>query len=146
VNIAFPPLRERREYIPALVAHFLDEEAMAVAPEAMDMLRRMEWPGNVRELAMTVANLKGVCRNRIVTRETVERITGAVSAAAAPREDEEFLTYRDFKKRVLEAAEREYFSSLLCAVEHNIAQAARTAGMHRKNLYGKLKQLGLRKE
>lgn len=141
VNISLPPLRERREDIPALVAHFLDRAQMAVAPDAMEMLCRMDWPGNVRELSMVVTNLKGICRNRIVTRESVERVTGAASAPASPANG--FPTYQEFKKRLLEGAEREYFSSLLRAADNNIAQAARRAGMHRKNLYEKLKQLGL---
>src|SRR5262249_36263518 len=55
--IHVPPLRERREDIPALVAHFLkqltqkwDKRDVTVSPEAVESLIRYPWPGNVREL------------------------------------------------------------------------------------------------
>jgi two-component system response regulator PilR (NtrC family) len=55
--IHLPPLRERREDIPLLVAHFLQKfgkdlgkEVRGVAPEAMAVLERYHWPGNIREL------------------------------------------------------------------------------------------------
>jgi len=57
IPIQLPPLRERREDIPLLVAHFLQKfgkdlgkEARGVAPEAMIVLERYHWPGNIREL------------------------------------------------------------------------------------------------
>src|SRR4051812_34924112 len=64
VPIHVPPLRERREDIPSLVAHFLNvltsREGVApraVAPEAVDRLAQLEWPGNVRELRNTIERL-----------------------------------------------------------------------------------------
>jgi transcriptional regulator with PAS, ATPase and Fis domain len=53
VNIALPPLRERLEDVPLLVAHFLEASgagAAALSEEALGVLRRHSWPGNVREL------------------------------------------------------------------------------------------------
>ncbi len=56
VSIAMPPLRERREDIPALVAHFLDRfnkenrRQLKITAEAMQVLAQCYWPGNVREL------------------------------------------------------------------------------------------------
>src|SRR5256714_4158472 len=57
IPIQLPPLRERREDIPLLVAHFLQKfgkdlgkQARGVAPEAMIVLERYHWPGNIREL------------------------------------------------------------------------------------------------
>jgi DNA-binding NtrC family response regulator len=52
-------------------------------------------------------------------------------------------TYKEFKSRVLYVAEKEYFQTLLGASGGNIAQAARHAGMDRKNFYEKLKQLDI---
>lgn len=55
VSITLPPLRERREDVPALVAHFIDRynkengRQLKVAPEAMKVLTSCHWPGNVRE-------------------------------------------------------------------------------------------------
>jgi two-component system, NtrC family, response regulator HydG len=63
--IVVPPLRERREDIPALVAHFLAEArrrspgspVRSIAPDALEMLASARWPGNVRELASVVERL-----------------------------------------------------------------------------------------
>ena len=61
VNIHLPPLRERREDIPLLVAHFLEKlagenkcEIKSFTPEAMEYLTAYEWPGNVRQLENVV--------------------------------------------------------------------------------------------
>lgn len=60
VNIHMPPLRERREDIPVLVAHFMDKLADSskspkrFAPEALEYLSAYEWPGNVRQLENVV--------------------------------------------------------------------------------------------
>ena len=61
IPIHLPPLRERREDIPLLVAHFLQKfgpqlgkEVRGVAPEALAMLERHHWPGNIRELENVV--------------------------------------------------------------------------------------------
>src|SRR5215470_9647102 len=57
IPIQLPPLRERREDIPLLIAHFLQKfskelgkDARGVTPEAMIVLERYHWPGNIREL------------------------------------------------------------------------------------------------
>src|SRR5262249_13551085 len=58
--VVIPPLRERADDIPVLVAHFVDRHrdrhgrAAELAPDAMDLLARQGWPGNVRELENTV--------------------------------------------------------------------------------------------
>ncbi|HID10887.1 MAG TPA: sigma-54-dependent Fis family transcriptional regulator [Candidatus Latescibacteria bacterium] len=62
VPISLPPLRERREDIPLLIAHFLDlfsssERRMTVSPEAMKVLLDYSWPGNVRELENLIERL-----------------------------------------------------------------------------------------
>jgi transcriptional regulator with GAF, ATPase, and Fis domain len=63
VEIALPPLRERREDVPLLAASFLDELAaehgrrLALAPDAMELLVAHDWPGNVRQLRNTIERL-----------------------------------------------------------------------------------------
>jgi DNA-binding NtrC family response regulator len=137
--IALAPLRERREDIPSLVSHFLGEQLLAVAPEATEYLQSLEWPGNVRELAMVVANLKGVAGGRVITRDAVERLV-RVAGGAAPLN---IVPYQDYKQSILDKAEHEYFTTLLRLSGGNMSKAADMAGMHRKNLYEKLKQLDI---
>jgi DNA-binding NtrC family response regulator len=140
-QISLLPLRERVDDIPVLVRYFLTSEEYAVVPDAMAALKEHEWPGNVRQLKMIVLNLKGICMNKIITRENVAHIFGAAlpdkSKVIAP------LPYKEFKSNIALVAEKEYFTSLVGVSNGNIAQAARTAGMDRKNFYEKLKRFGI---
>jgi DNA-binding NtrC family response regulator len=141
-QIRLSPLRERQEDIPSLVGHFLREERIAVAPDAMDELQRHAWPGNVRELRMVVETLRGLAANGIITRDAVKAILGSAESSSQSTADMP-PSYKEFKHNVLTAADRSYFEALLHACDGIIAEAARRAGMDRKNLYEKLKELGL---
>jgi len=57
ISFKIPPLRERREDIPLLVAHFADGEAERLSPEVLKMMTDYDWPGNVRELENEVRKL-----------------------------------------------------------------------------------------
>src|SRR3954447_13685048 len=54
VRITLPPLRERKEDIPALIAHFLQGRDVTVPPETLALFTEYDWPGNVRELKNVV--------------------------------------------------------------------------------------------
>jgi DNA-binding NtrC family response regulator len=140
-HIALAPLRERKEDIAPLVGHFLGDEPFAIAPDAMGALQSFDWPGNIRELKMTIAGLKGMAQGKIITGECVERILGLRRSGSGTTEQP--LSYRRFKEQVLGAVEKKYFESLLECAHGNIAQAARYAGIDRKNFYEKLKQYGI---
>jgi two-component system nitrogen regulation response regulator NtrX len=80
-----PPLRERREDIPAIVEHFLDEHAKrslkpdrdvsikSFSPEAMSVLMEYEWPGNIRQLQNTVTNGIELSKEKIVSADHIRR-------------------------------------------------------------------------
>jgi DNA-binding NtrC family response regulator len=140
-HIALAPLRERKEDIAPLVRHFMGDEPFALAPDAMSALQSFNWPGNIRELKMTVAGLKGMAQGKIITLECVERILGP--RRGADNAPEPPLLYRQFKERVIGAVEKEYFTSLIERSRGNITQAARYAGIDRKNFYEKMKQYGI---
>jgi transcriptional regulator with GAF, ATPase, and Fis domain len=84
--IMIPPLRQRREDIPALVHHFIDRkskelkltERPALAPGALDRLTAYDWPGNVRELENVVERALIQQRNGILSFETplAPQVTG----------------------------------------------------------------------
>lgn len=63
VNLAVPPLRDRKEDIPVLVEHFLrqfclpGQQPKSLSPETLGLLMQYDWPGNVRELANTIERL-----------------------------------------------------------------------------------------
>ena len=107
VCITVPPLRERREEIPQLVAHFLEQYSVhynrprtQLSPETLDALLQNDWPGNVRELENVIqraiilgpdfqgwtplAPRRGERRYSGVERRKGLRQPGAVQAPAAP--------------------------------------------------------------
>ena len=66
--IALPPLRERREDIPGLVAHFIrrfaveeNKKLVGIEPAALEMLTSFNWPGNIRQLENTVFRAVVLC-------------------------------------------------------------------------------------
>ena len=90
VHIWIPPLRERRDDIPALLHHFLGVyarqygvDAPRVSPEAEASLARYEWPGNVRELRNFVERLTVRKANALVTTADVAMMLGRQPEAAA---------------------------------------------------------------
>src|SRR5215469_10795419 len=83
VPIHVPPLRERREDIPLLVAHFVNvltrREGVApraIAPDAVDRLAQLDWAGNVRELRNTIERLLILAAGPRITADDVARLVG----------------------------------------------------------------------
>src|SRR5882672_46914 len=70
VKIVIPPLRERKDDIPLLVAHYLDhEQGAGISAEALELLQRYPWPGNVRELRNTIERGVVLARKGIIKSE-----------------------------------------------------------------------------
>jgi len=138
VQIRVPPLRQRREDLPALIRSFLKNYAAkhgrpvaGIAPAALALLREYEFPGNVRELANTI--------ERAVIVSTGERLEerdlpAAVSAAVK-------LQQRREQPSTLAEIEAEYVSEVLAATKGNKTEAARILGISRKNLYERIARL-----
>jgi transcriptional regulator with PAS, ATPase and Fis domain len=75
LQVNVPPLRERREDIPALVAHFLEKhdfKGVTVSPSALDVLVAYSWPGNVRELENEIRRAS-VVGGPAITEESLSR-------------------------------------------------------------------------
>jgi two-component system nitrogen regulation response regulator NtrX len=150
VPLVVPPLRDRREDIPQLVAHFLQTLAQregmpprAIAPEALDRLAQLDWPGNVRELRNTIERLMILAAGPRITLADVERLTGARPAAGSGfGELLDLPTFDAFK----DAAERAYLAHQLRSRDWNVAETARALAMPRSNLYKKLEKHGLTRE
>ena len=142
IHIHVPPLRERREEIPALARHFVRRDAerygLAVPvleDEVVDLLCAYDWPGNVRELehAMQRAVLLSASRGTI---QSVEVGLPAPSAATAAPPTPEPLTLRESERAtVLRALER---------FPNDRAAAAKSLGLSRSAFYRRLAQLGIR--
>jgi DNA-binding NtrC family response regulator len=89
IPIHIPPLRERRDDIPALIEHFISKHAQragkridGVAPGVLDTLRGADWPGNVRELENTVERAVVLSAGPVISLDSV-RILAPASATPA---------------------------------------------------------------
>jgi two-component system nitrogen regulation response regulator NtrX len=150
VPLTVPPLRERREDIPLLIAHFVGQlsEREGVTPrafdqEAIDALTRMEWPGNVRELRNTVERLLILAAGPKVTIQDIERLVGR--AASEPSGLGALATIRTFEE-FKDAAERAFLLAKLREFDWNVSETARALDMPRSNLYKKIERYALVRE
>jgi DNA-binding NtrC family response regulator len=138
VHLHLPPLRERREDIPALVEHFAALHARGgvrpvVTAEGMARLAAYDWPGNVRQLENVVAralalNVTGV----LGPQDFPEPIGDAPKKATGLAED----------LPSLEVLSRRYAAHVLQHVGGNKSEAARLLGVDRKTLYKLLESSG----
>jgi len=145
VPIELPPLRGRREDIPQLVDHFLQQvcadngrKQKKVAPSAMTLVIQHEWPGNVRELKNVVERLAILTGDQeVITEADVGDALPRVKAVKA-----EFSRGTPFKDLVA-AAEREIIMAALDANDHHVSNTARELQLERSHLYKKMRALGI---
>jgi two-component system, NtrC family, nitrogen regulation response regulator NtrX len=150
VPIAVPALRERREDIPLLAAHFAallsSREGMmprSLGADAVERLTAFDWPGNVRELRNTVERLLILAPGNTITVADVERLVGQRAAEQASIGSlADCGTFEEFK----DAAERSFLLSKLRENEWNVSETARILDMPRSNLYKKIERYGLTRE
>jgi two-component system nitrogen regulation response regulator NtrX len=150
VPIHVPPLRERREDIPLLVVHFLNQltEREGVAPrtianEAIERLQQLDWPGNVRELRNTIERLLILAAGPRITADDVARLVGQRDPEQAGLGSLlECTTFEEFKH----AAERAFLLAKLRAFDWNVSETARALDMPRSNLYKKIERYRLTRE
>jgi DNA-binding NtrC family response regulator len=143
--LRLPPLRERREDIPALVEHFAQQvsaingwKPMHFTKDAIAALQEHAWPGNVRELRNTVERLMLLATSNEVTAETVAlalptsvAASGSASAGTGPLADR----VRAFEKQTILAE--------LKRNHYQISNTARALGLERSHLYKKAEQVGI---
>ncbi|HSC08425.1 MAG TPA: sigma 54-interacting transcriptional regulator [Steroidobacteraceae bacterium] len=129
VHIEMPPLAKRREDIPLLVAHFLEQitresgTRKIYAPEAVELLATAEWPGNIRQLHNVVRQNVALSRTPIINAELVQQSLGG-SPSRLPSFDE-----------ARDEFTRSYLSQLLQITNGNVSQAARLAKRNRTDFY-----------
>ncbi len=146
ITIHLPALRERREDIPLIVAHFLEKEAEGLkgpAPRmstaAMRALLAYDWPGNVRELEHAIEHAALVADSDEIKPEDLPPRVQGMSGAGASGHAVLSGAYREARR----AFERDYMIDVLKRAEGNISRAADLAGIHRATFHAKLRQLGL---
>jgi two-component system nitrogen regulation response regulator NtrX len=150
--IMLPPLRSRREDIPALVEHFARQictqngwKPVPFAPEAVEMLQNLEWRGNIRELRNAVERLL-LMAGESVDRGTLEAaLSGAAGAGAAAGSSAESAAESLAGPLASRVAEFER-ATLLAELERNhrhVTNTAKALGLERSHFYKKCQQLGI---
>ena len=145
--LALPPLRQRREDIPAIVEHFAAQvcqqngwKPVPFTADALEALQSHSWPGNVRELRNMVERLMLLATEGQVDLATVQLALpkgmagnpeAATAAGSGPLADR------------VQSFEREVILAELKRAHHNMSLAAKTLGMERSHLYKKAEQLGI---
>jgi DNA-binding NtrC family response regulator len=145
VEIVLPPLRERREDIPELAAHYLDlyarryeREVPQLSNAAMAALLAHDWPGNIRALRHAIERAVILGRGGVLEPEDFSlgtpapRVAPAAVVTAGPADD---LNLDRVERRLVEAALRKH--------GYNISLAANELGLSRAALYRRMEKHGL---
>jgi two-component system response regulator AtoC len=137
VTIELPPLRERKEDIPLLAQHFLNDFALenqkritGFSPEATESLLAYDWPGNVRELENAIERAVILAKDSVIT------------VAELPQENMS-LGRSDSVGKNLKEMEKSHIMDVITGTGGNYSEAARILGITRMTLYNKVKEYGL---
>jgi transcriptional regulator with PAS, ATPase and Fis domain len=166
IPIEIPPLRKRREDIPELVSHFLNEYSVLneryvvhIQHEAMEAMQDYHWPGNVRELqnyierAVVMAEGDELTVGLLPAEVLGQRQTRGIMRGA----DIESLTYEvvqqgmvsaggdgsDLHSKIVNRVEKELISQVMLACNNVQTKAAAKLGINRNTLHKKLKEYNL---
>ena len=142
IQLRLPPLRERREDVPVLVAHFLQNhraengDVPEMTADVMSLLSEYDWPGNVRELENAVERAAVVAQGQRIRPDSLpervrERPTPRLGVEEAPANP------------TMEVVERAYIHWVLQAEGGNKSKAADVLGIDPSTLYRKLNRYGI---
>jgi two-component system nitrogen regulation response regulator NtrX len=152
VPVRVPPLAERREDIPDLVNHFMEQISLStglprrkIGDDAMAVLQSHDWPGNVRQLRNNVERLMilaGGDPEAVINADMLPQDVGSMVPSMPGGDGGEHLMglpLRDAR----EVFEREYLVAQISRFGGNISRTAEFVGMERSALHRKLKALGI---
>ena len=142
ITVHLPALRERREDIPLLAAHFVESRCQAdglplatLSDDALEFLSRLPYPGNIRELKNLVERTLLVCGKDCLTAADFQSqyhpTTGALESSAT------------LKGLTLEELEKQTILQALEAHGNNLTQVALSLGISRAALYRRLEKYGI---
>jgi len=152
VPIRVPSLAERREDIPELIGHFMDQISAStglpkrvIADDALAVLQSHDWPGNIRQLRNNIERLLILAEGDPQTEVTADLLPAEVGSLVpstpngAGGEKLMSLALREAR----EIFEREYLTAQINRFGGNISRTAEFIGMERSALHRKLKSLGI---
>jgi len=148
VEIQVPPLRERREEIPALVTYFLHKfnaqygRQKSLSPETLALLTEQPWSGNVRELENIIRRMVVRADGERDFEAQVARLRPVRSVAASPKQSVTE-SLREIARRGAREAERHALAEVLERVRWNRAEASRILKVSYKTLLNKIAECEL---
>jgi len=152
VPIRVPPLAERREDIPLLIDHFMDQISQStglpkrtIGEDAMAILQSHDWPGNVRQLRNNVERLMilaGGDPSAVISASMLPQDVGSMVPKMPNGNGGEQLMGLPLRE-AREMFEREYLVAQISRFGGNISRTAEFVGMERSALHRKLKALGI---
>src|SRR5204863_7301985 len=144
VRVSLPPLRARREDIPALVNHFIRRfsrrfrrEIRGIAPEALVALQAYDFPGNVRELENLIERAFAMGAREQITLSDLPSLSRGDLSIAMPEE----VTQTTLP--TLAAVERDLILKALALFRDDKEAVARALGLSRRAIYRRLKEYGI---
>jgi DNA-binding NtrC family response regulator len=142
VTIALPPLRDRRQDIPALVQYFLNRSGsrVSITAPALAMLCDHHWPGNVRELENVVERTRVLARSGVITADEIQLRT---RLETADRQWPDLAPLEHGLKTNVGVLEKALIERALRQAQGNKTRAAEILGVHRRLLYEKIREYGL---
>jgi transcriptional regulator with PAS, ATPase and Fis domain len=145
VNVGVPPLRKRKEDIPALARLFLaemDKGDFEIPDAIIDQLMEHDWPGNVRELRNVVERGLSLATAEI-TPDTDPDMGGPDLVDGKMPAEMMDMPFKEAKGMLVEAFEREYLTQLLSRHKGNISRAAQEAGIDRNYIHRLVKKYNI---
>jgi two-component system, NtrC family, response regulator GlrR len=142
ISLVLPPLRDRREDIPLLANHFVEEyaaeydkEMLGLSPAVIHKLTSYEWPGNVRELKHTIERAVMFAESASLTEADVVLPVSDTT----PTEE----SFQQAKAKIIEQFERDYIQRLLLSHDGNISKSAQAARKNRRAFWELIRKHGL---
>jgi len=153
VLIDIPPLRDRTEDIPVLVAHFCQKFARLglkppeVCPEAMEVLLKCHWPGNVRQLENAIERACVTARDGTITAKNLPPDVGHQgSGKPHPFQVDISRPLPNLLAEMTSEFEKRYLRRVLKRTRGHVGKCAEISGLSRRSITDKIAQYGIKKE
>ena len=156
ITVYLPPLRERKEEIPALVNSFITEfnnenkkTISGLAPDSMDMLTKYEWPGNIRELkncierAVVIAESDTIYKENLAAKIFKSPFSKRLTDESEKAKEEDKETFVGDMKEIIASYEKKLISNALTKANWNQTKAAEMLKIPRRTLVSKIKKYNI---
>jgi DNA-binding NtrC family response regulator len=146
IHIPLPPLRERKEDIPALAQHFLEKygrinqkEIRGIHSDALEVLLSWDWPGNIRELETVIERGVIFCKSDLLTIPDLILPDRPTSTLLAIEEELFSRPIKEARERLLSHFNAEYIKRILAKHKGNVSLSAQEIGLKRPYLHRLMK-------